>query len=247
MIPGRAGRDRLGLMPRPRVLLALYVAVSVVHVLSFLAAAELVATVTKPLLMPLLAAYLLSESRRPFTRMVRVVLGALAFSWLGDVLLQVARFVDADVWFLAGIGAFLVAQVLYIVAFTPLVRAGTPPRPPLWALLYVPYGAVLVGVLAPDVGVLLVPVAVYAMAICLMAIAAAGVNAWTAVGAASFLLSDTLLALTLFTDVLDPVAPVREALVMSTYTLGQGLIIVGVVLAQRAAAAAGQVPATAGR
>jgi uncharacterized membrane protein YhhN len=233
MIPGRAGRDRLGLMPRPRVLLALYVAVSVVHVLSFLAAAELVATVTKPLLMPLLAAYLLSESRRPFTRMVRVVLGALAFSWLGDVLLQVASFVDADVWFLAGIGAFLVAQVLYIVAFTPLVRAGTPPRPPLWALLYVPYGAVLIGVLAPDLGEFLVPAAIYAVVICTMGIVAAGVNRWTALGAAVFVLSDSLLAAGALAGVLPFTPAWQRVLVMATYTLAQGLIVYGVVVAQR--------------
>jgi uncharacterized membrane protein YhhN len=220
-------------MPRPRVLLALYVAVSVVHVLSFLAAAELVATVTKPLLMPLLAAYLLSESRRPFTRMVRVVLGALAFSWLGDVLLQVARFVDADVWFLAGIGAFLVAQVLYIVAFTPLVRAGTPPRPPLWALLYVPYGAVLIGVLAPDLGEFLVPAAIYAVVICTMGIVAAGVNRWTALGAAVFVLSDSLLAAGALAGVLPFTPAWQRVLVMATYTLAQGLIVYGVVVAQR--------------
>lgn len=230
-------------MSRPALMLTAYVALAVVHVLSRLLELPGLATATKPLLMPVLAAYLLLATAPPRSRLVRLALVALAFSWLGDVLLMGS----GDAFFLGGLGAFLVAQICYVAAFLPVVRARPSGRPPLLALLYVPYGAVLVGVLGPDLGVLLLPVAVYAVAICLMAIAAAGVNVWAAVGAASFLLSDSLIALTRLTDVLEPAAPVREALIMSTYTLGQGLIIVGVVLAQRAAAAAGEVPATAGR
>lgn len=220
-------------MPRPPVLLGAYAAVSVVHIVAHMASATVVATATKPLLMPLLAAFLLSASPRPLTRMVRVVLAALAFSWLGDVLLEVARLADSDTLFIAGIGGFLVAQVLYIVAFTPVVRASTPPRPPFWALLYVLYGAVLIGYLGPDLGEFLLPVAVYAVAICTMGIVAAGVNAYTAVGAAVFVVSDTLIAVGEFTDMLTLADNWQRVLVMSTYTLAQALIVIGVIVAQR--------------
>ena len=220
-------------MPRPPVLLGAYATVSVVHVIAHMVSASVVATVTKPLLMPLLAAFLVSASARPFTRMVRVVLAALAFSWVGDVLLEVQRLADSDPLFMAGIGGFLVAQVLYIVAFTPVVRASAPPRPPFWALLYVLYGAALIGFMGPDLGEFLLPVAIYAAAICTMGIVASGVNAYTAVGAAVFVASDTTLALGRFTDVLTIAENWQRALTMSTYTLAQALIVVGVVVAQR--------------
>lgn len=217
-------------MPRPQVLLATYALVSLVHIVGHLASATWLTLATKPLLMPVLAAYLLSVSARPLTRTVRVVLAALAFSWLGDVLLEASGLAEADGLFLAGLGGFLVAQVLYIAAFTPLVRAGTPPRPPLWALAYVPFGATLVAFLAPELGVFLVPVALYAVAICTMGIVAAGVNRFTALGAAVFVASDTLLALGRFTDLLVWSESIQRVAVMSTYTLAQGLIVVGVAV-----------------
>lgn len=220
-------------MPRPATMLGVYAAVSVLHVAAHVASLTAVTTATKPLLMPALAAFLVSASPRPFTRMVRVVLGALTFSWLGDVLLEVSRPADSDALFMAGIGGFLAAQVLYVVAFTPLVRSSSPPRPPFWALLYVLYGAGLVAYLAPELGEFLLPVAVYAAAICTMGIVASGVNAWTALGAALFVASDTLIAVGRFTDLLTVADSWQRVLVMSTYLLAQGLLVVGAVIAQR--------------
>jgi uncharacterized membrane protein YhhN len=214
------------------VLLGAYAALSVVHLFTRLVESEVGALVTKALLMPVLAAYLLSATGRPLTRMVRVVLAALAFSWLGDMLLELTSVTGADALFLAGLGAFLVAQVLYVVAFAPVIRASTPPRPPFWALLYVPAVALLIGLLAPQVGALLVPVGVYAAAIATMAIVASGVNRWTAAGAFAFVVSDALLA-TVRWDVLELAGVVERLAVMSTYTLAQGLLVYGVVVAQR--------------
>ncbi|MGB9375102.1 MAG: lysoplasmalogenase [Jiangellales bacterium] len=220
-------------MPRPTTMLGVYAAVSVLHVGAHVASLTALTTATKPLLMPALAAFLISASPRPFTRMVRVVLAALAFSWLGDVLLEVSRLADSDPLFMAGLGGFLVAQVLYVVAFTPLVRSSTPPRPPVWALVYVLYGAGLVAFLAPELGEFLLPVAVYAAAICTMGIVASGVNAYTGLGAALFVASDTLIAVGRFTDLLTIAENGQRVLVMTTYLLAQGLIVVGVVVAQR--------------
>lgn len=219
-------------MPRPPVLLGAYAVLVAVHLITRLVESDVAELVTKALLMPMLAAYLVSATQRPLTRMVRVVLAALAFSWLGDMLLELSSFTDTDALFLAGLGGFLVAQVLYIVAFAPVIRASTPPRPPFWALLYVPVVALLIGVLAPKVGELLVPVGVYAAAIATMAIVASGVNRWTAMGAFAFVVSDALLA-TVRWDVLELTGVAERLAVMSTYTLAQGLLVYGVVVAQR--------------
>jgi alkenylglycerophosphocholine/alkenylglycerophosphoethanolamine hydrolase len=218
-------------MRRPALLLVSYALVCTVHVLSQALELTAVAMATKPLLMPLLAAYLVSAAQRPFTRLVRVVAAALAFSWLGDVLLEAARHVDSDLLFLAGIGGFLVAQVLYIVAFTQLVRASTPPRPPVWALVYVLYGVGLVVLLGPDLGEFLVPVAVYAAAICTMGIVASGVNRFTALGAAVFIASDTMIAVGEFTDLWTLALNWQRVLVMTTYTVAQALLVHGVTIA----------------
>jgi uncharacterized membrane protein YhhN len=220
-------------MRNPALLLVSYAIVCSVHVLSLALELTAVATVTKPLLMPLLAAYLVSVVQRPFTRLVRVVLAALAFSWLGDVLLEVARRVDSDLWFMAGIGGFLVAQVLYIVAFTGLVRASTPPRPPVWALVYALYGVGLVVLLGPDLGEFLVPVAIYAAAICTMGIVASGVNRFTALGAAVFVASDSMIAVGEFTELWTLAPNWQRVLVMTTYTVAQALLVHGVTIADQ--------------
>ncbi len=189
-----------GPMRRPAVWLVSYALVCSVQVISQALELTGLAMATKPLLMPLLAAYLISAVQRPLTRLVRVVLAALAFSWLGDVLLEVARRVDSDLMFMAGIGGFLVAQVLYIVAFGRLVRASNPPRPPVWALVYVLYGVGLMVWLGPDLGEYRLPVAIYAAAICTMGIVASGVNRFTALGAAMFVASDSMIAVGKFRD-----------------------------------------------
>lgn len=220
-------------MRRPALLLLSYALVSAVQVLGQALELAPVAIATKPLLMPLLAAYLVSAVQRPFTRLVRMVLAALAFSWLGDVLLEVARRVDSDLLFMAGIGAFLVAQLLYIVAFTRLVRASSPPRPPAWALVYVLYGVGLVVLLGPDLGEFLVPVAIYAAAICVMGIVASGVNRFTALGAALFVASDSMIAVGEFTDVWTLAHNWQRVLVMTTYTVAQALLVHGVTIADQ--------------
>jgi uncharacterized membrane protein YhhN len=214
---------------RAPVLLVAYAVASGLNVLGHLVDAAALTVVTKPLLMPLLAGYLLAATGRPLTRRVRLVLVALAFSWVGDVALMGV----GDGWFLAGLGGFLLAQLSYIAAFAPSVRAGPLGRRPVLALPYVAAWAALIAVLAPSLGGLLVPVMLYGAALMTMAATATGVHRWTAVGAALFVASDSLLALTRLSDAVSLGEGAAGALVMSTYTLGQGLIVAGVVAAER--------------
>jgi uncharacterized membrane protein YhhN len=59
------------------------------------------------------------------------------------------------------------------------------------------------------------------------------VNGYTALGAAAFVVSDTLIAVGKFTDLLTIADNWQRVLVMSTYTLAQALIVIGVIVAQR--------------
>jgi uncharacterized membrane protein YhhN len=91
---------------------------------------------------------------------------------------------------------------------------------------YVAVGLGLLVILAPDLGVLFVPVTIYAVALVTMAVLAIGVSPTTAVGAALFLISDSLIALTELSDRMPDGA---GTWIMPTYVVGQALIVVGVL------------------
>ena len=136
---------------------------------------------------------------------------------------------EPDLPFVAGLGAFLVGHVCYVVAF---VRAGVHGLPLLAGVLVV---GGIAGLSLPQVlrgaaravgrsfaGV----VAVYAGVLAVMAVFAAGTQlVATAIGGVAFLVSDTLIARERF------VAPVPRGplAVIVTYHLAQFLIVLGLV------------------
>lgn len=208
-----------GSVVRGRLAWWAFLGVSAVHLAGQLAGATPVQQATKPLLMPLLAAWFLAAS--PATRTRTVVTVALVWSWLGDLGLMGS----GDAWFLAGLGAFLVAQVTYAVAFWPWRRDSALHRPVLLA----PYVVVLVGLLVvlwPDLGDLRAPVTVYAIAIVTMAVLATGMGRLVAIGAVLFVVSDALIAVGSLAEL--GRLPRHGFWVMVTYLAAQGAIAVGV-------------------
>jgi uncharacterized membrane protein YhhN len=168
----------------------------------------------------LLAVAALAGYARGDRRAVRlfVALGLVA-SAAGDVLLPLV--------FLAGIGAFLGAHVLYIAAL------GLPrPRPGLQALALVPAAAlwaVMYAVVTPRVPAELYgPVVVYLSVITLMLARALGrllaarsaPAAWMLAGAACFVASDGLLALNRWVNAI----PHEHVWVLGTYLAAQACI-----------------------
>ncbi|OLT49264.1 hypothetical protein BJF85_10540 [Saccharomonospora sp. CUA-673] len=213
------------------VLLIAYAVVSAGHLVVQLAGPAWLSRPTQMLLMPLLAAWLWCAAAER-TRLVRIAVVALAFSWLGDSL-PVAFTGDAA--FLAMVAGFLAAQVGYSLAFWPY-RRGSVARTP-WTGLYVVAFAVLFGLCAPGAGEMLVPVAVYGGCLTLMAVLATGVGRLAGIGGAVFFCSDALIALSAFADWYDP--PVGGFWVMLTYLAGQVLLAAGVLRRVRSDAATG--------
>lgn len=185
----------------------------------------------KCLLMPLLVVWFRRGAGAGGGWFGTLVAAALAFSWLGDV----ALLGDGDGAFAAGLGAFLVAQSAYAAAFLMHVRGGPARQPlPAWTLAA---GVVACGILVGTTVVsraprpLAVPVGVYATAITAMGGAAAlrlrGTSlasfATVFLGAELFIVSDALLAANRFVAPL----PAARFAVMSTYCLGQFLIVAG--------------------
>ena len=128
----------------------------------------------------------LAVSRGPHDRFGLSVLAALVLSLVGDALLLSAR----KPAFLAGLVAFLLAHVAYVVSFVPLAR----PSPLVLAAIL----AVTAGVvrwLWPHAGELRVPVLAYAVVIAAMLWLALGVpRVAVQAGAALFWLSDLTVA-----------------------------------------------------
>ena len=198
-----------------------YLAVSALDLVGVFGHSAELGAVTKPLLMPLLLAFFVSSLDGLHHHLAKWVKWALVCSWVGDVLLMP----DGDLFFVLGLLAFLGAQICYILGFRSSALGPLRSRP--WLVLpYAGYVLLLLYLLLPDVGGLALPVTVYAVALVTMAILATGVSPTTGVGALLFVASDSLLALTEFTDRL-PVA--AESWIMPTYLVGQLLIVLGVL------------------
>ena len=225
---------------------AVYAVVSVIQLAGLFAGAAQLASLTKPLLMPILLFALIWSTRGRRTSIglvlnratrgrrssiVALAAAGIVFSWIGDVLLST----PGGLGFLLGLGSFFVAHLAYLVQFLgPLrtrpfrTRRASSPLSPL-GLLFVPWLVGLLVILGPHLGMLFVPVALYGLVLGLAAAAALGTNRLTAAGGVLFLLSDTVLALRLFL----PGFSLWQAdfLIMLLYVLGQGLIVLGAVRA----------------
>ncbi len=214
---------------RPLPALTPYVLVVIVHLVSIVIGASSLVAATKPLLMPaLLVGVLLAMPARRSPAMLWLSL-ALACSWLGDVLLGD----PGALGFLLGMVAFGLAHIAYIALYLgPARTRRVPPR----ALVFVIWYAALVGLLAPHLGSLLVPVLIYGLVLGAAAAVSLGSTTLVAIGAGVFLVSDTLLGLDRFLPGLGDLA--LDAAIMLTYCAGQGLIALGVVVLARARAAA---------
>lgn len=176
-------------MPRrsSRAALIGFCAVAAVDLVAEFAGWTGIALACRLLLMPLLVWACLAGAERR-SRLVIVVVLALGFSWLGDT---------AGVTIVLKIAFFLVAQILYIVAFRPYWRLSLVARPPL----LVAYGialAALIGFVASAAGPLTVQVAVYGASLAVMAVLATGVSRLAGTGGALFLVSDIVLAVEYF-------------------------------------------------
>jgi uncharacterized membrane protein YhhN len=209
----------------------LFAATSAVHLGAQLTGATRLADVTQWFLMPLLAlVVVMATGDRRSDRLVRLTVLALAFSWLGDTAPDLA---PSAASFLVMVGLFLVAQVVYIVAFGPTWSRSVLGRHRLAAIPYAIVVVALIAACARGAGALLVPTIVYAGCLATMAMLSTGVNRWVGIGGSVFLVSDSLIALDAFTSWYS--VSLQGFWVMLTYLVGQTLIAVGVVRQVRAA------------
>lgn len=205
---------------RVELFLAAFAVAALGDLTALLAGSDAAHTVFKPLLMPLLAGYVLT------VKGPRLLTVALLFGWGGDTLLLF----DADPAFLAGMGSFAAGHVCYLTLFK---RHGTPRARGAW--LVAAYATALIATVAllwPDLPAdMRGPVAGYSLLLAAMAFGATRLGLTAAAGGALFLLSDTLIA----TGVAEwPQAPRPDFWIMLTYIAAQFLLVRGVLAAQSA-------------
>lgn len=157
---------------------------------------------------------------------------ALLLSSLGDVFLAL----NGEQWFTYGLGSFLIAHLFYITLFVH-----NWPKPftasrvhQLIAALLIGFAAALFWWLWPGLGEMKLPVTAYMCALTGMGVTATlvGFRAWwVVVGAALFILSDSLIAVGKFKS---PVA-FADYLIWATYYTAQVLIALGFIGEKRCA------------
>ena len=197
---------------------------------------------SKPLLMPLLVCLFWINVRPANNLFTKFITAALILSWLGDIFMMFQQ--TQPLFFLLGLGAFLLGHVFYIGSFTRRYKKedkayvtgkGMVLRQPLWILPLLLYGGGLYYYLYPHLGEMKVPVVVYSVAITLMALTAANRKGrvsylsfrYILIGALLFVLSDSVIALNTFKYF----GNLNNAAfwIMLPYGLGQLLIVIGAI------------------
>jgi len=183
----------------------------------------------KPLIVPVIGAYFLFQTRHARPGLKKWIITALFFSWMGDVLLMFDT--KAELYFLLGLSAFLVAHLFYIIFFHT-VRVKENIKSNLWFLgIVVIYYMALITLLSPYLGDKKLPVRIYGIVISFMFMLALHMlfikhkiaGRWMMMGALLFVVSDSVLAINKFYESFGGAG----ILIILTYGLAQLFIAEG--------------------
>lgn len=212
------------------LLLKGYIGISVVYLSIILLGHEAIAWFLKPLLLPFLLFSVYTFEKFPTKNLL---LSALTFSWIGDVILMFAD--KGELYFIFGLVSFLISHILYIVLFSKQGNT-TDYRKNIifWIafILIILYLKSMLTLLFPKLGDLKIPVSIYALTISIMLLVALkGYFSWKKpanisilFGAMFFVTSDSILAINKFYEPL----PYAAFLIMFTYLVAQFAIVIGI-------------------
>jgi len=211
--------------------LSIYIGFSIFYLVITALNQEAIARFLKPFLLPLL---LVAVYNSPAFTTKKLLLTALTFSWIGDVILLFAD--KGEIYFILGLVAFLVSHVFYIVLFSKQSISKTINNKISFGAgtsLILLYFFGMITTLGPQLGPLTVPVVIYAVVISTMLFyALKGSFQWNAIpyqsvliGAIFFISSDSILAFNKF----DQPIPQASFLIMITYLAAQFCIVWGIL------------------
>lgn len=214
-----------------KIALYVYLGFSLIYLTITALNLEEIARVLKPFLLPILLIAVYFSTRFSSKK---ILLTALTFSWIGDIVLLFAN--QGELYFIVGLVAFLISHVFYIVLFnkqtvTKSISNKISFGAGIGLILLYFFG--MITTLGPKLGPLTVPVVVYAVVISSMLyFALKGSYQWNAipyqsvlVGALIFIASDSILA---FNKFYQPI-PYASFLIMITYLAAQYGIVWGIL------------------
>lgn len=202
-----------------KVLITVFLIVSILDIIAVAMDYPVMQAVFKPMIMlSLMAAYYFSV-----TKINPWYLLAMAFSFLGDVLLM-----DKNNLFLAGIAAFLGTQLIYIFIIKKRLKKSRARDLLISIVPFLIFYSLLISVLQKNLGTLTVPVMVYGMAISIFGMAALllylqnknSITRMLLMGAILFIVSDSMIALQKF----HAARTWYPVVIMATYVMAQFLI-----------------------
>ncbi|MGB3005417.1 MAG: lysoplasmalogenase [Chitinophagaceae bacterium] len=191
----------------------------------------LIQSVFKPMLMPALIGYFLSQKGNITEGPGKWIVLALFFSLAGDVLLMFQE--KKSIFFLLGLSAFLLAHIFYILFFHKIRIKEQVKSNPWFLLIVIVYYAGLMYWILPYLGDMKLPVRIYGIVISFMLMLAMhlffiknkNAGKWMLAGAILFVISDSVLALNKFYQSFEWAGTV----IMSTYGLAQLFITEGAI------------------
>jgi uncharacterized membrane protein YhhN len=209
----------------------IYIAFSTIYLLILYLGYESLDCFLKPALIPLLILGVYFSKK---FRTQNILLTALLFSWIGDVVLLFADI--AEIYFILGLVSFLISHLLYLVLFNKQIKEKIKRNAVIFMIGSILIGCYLIGmlsVLLPSLGDLKIPVVVYASIISIMLLFAYNglliwkkpANQFVFLGALFFVISDSILALNKFHT------PIKKSsfIIMLTYLVAQYLIVIGIL------------------
>ncbi|MCG6185751.1 lysoplasmalogenase [Maribellus maritimus] len=190
----------------------------------------------KPLIMVWIAGFFLFYSRNVDRKVVQFAVFAFLFSWFGDILLMFGN--DKFLFFVLGLAAFLVAQIIYMNLFLHTINlSGKKPflkKRPFWLIAYIAYGLIIYILLFEQLDAIL-RVAVFVYMLALLGMSVMALNRFgnghpisfslVFFGSVLFVLSDTMIAINKFLVTI----PYEGIFVMVTYIGAQYLIMTGLL------------------
>lgn len=229
-------------MTKSQLLILLYLLLSVAEIVGDILQNQYLVFATKPLLMPTLLIWFYMEVKVT-SKFKNIIAGSIVAAFFGDTFLMLLPF--NELFFLLGLGSFLIGQVLYGWGFMINIKhstlEGSKSSNTIMAIIFAAFYIGLMSLLYPSLvkvedGNFLVPVLVYGLAICFMGLTA-GFRykkvdrrsfIFALAGALTFVVSDTCIALDKF--YYPGGFPYAQAVIMVTYCTAQYLLIKGSIL-----------------
>ncbi|MBS1764327.1 MAG: lysoplasmalogenase [Bacteroidetes bacterium] len=207
----------------------LFVVISIIHLIGQLVANDWIVWFTRPLLMPALLWWFISQINKPYTFVQKRIISALVLATAGDTTAMLASF--SEWFFLADLIFYFFMNAMYVMIFLSIINFQKVSRYYLISaiIFFILYGIILLNYLGPHLGWLTIPVLLYASIVTLSIITSALTMSKLAIpafltlitGTLLYLTSDTLIATNKFVS---PI-PFSGFWGLLTYILAQYLIV----------------------